>query len=141
MKKTIQYTLIGLVLLSISSCRQEVPASFDEYVFGVQMVDDKTKIEEYMDYHKNVWPEVEAGFKKAGYQKIRLFRFENYLCMIIQVPEGVRLEEMAKTKELHTQKVKEWNTLMNKYQRGLPGTKEGTTWVAMEKIYEFSNKK
>lgn len=129
-----------LGILLINGCQQK-PESFDEYVFCVQLVNDPVKIHEYLNYHKKVWPEVEEGFKKAGYKKIRLYRFKNYVSMIVQVPKGADLEEIGASKALHTAKVNEWNALMTTYQKGLPGVKEGTTWVAMENIYEFRNEK
>ena len=124
------------MLLLFNGCKEKAQ-QFDEYVYATQLVDDTGKIEEYLEYHKEVWPEVEEGFRKAGYHSIKLYRFNNHLMMRIEVPKGSDLEEMGATKELHTDRVKEWNTLMSSYQRGLPGTAEDTTWVPMQQFYEF----
>lgn len=136
------FVLLGL----LNSCKQEnsnavETQKFREYVFGVQLVNDPAKIQEYLNYHKKIWPEVEAGFKKAGYTNIRLYHFGNYISMIINVPESADLDEMGKISEASHPRVKEWNKLMSGYQKGFPGTIEGTTWVPMDKIYEFKNKK
>ncbi len=138
MSKSILLITACLALLMITGCNQQSEPT-DEYVFAVQLVNDSVKMHEYVEYHKKVWPEVEDGFTKAGYKNIRLYRFNNYITMIVEVPEGADLNEIGKTEALHTDRVNEWNTLMTTYQKGLPGVKEGTTWVAMEKIYEFSN--
>ncbi|MCG2462241.1 L-rhamnose mutarotase [Flavobacteriaceae bacterium F89] len=139
MNKIIQLTTICLGLLVLNACKQKEEQP-DEYVFAVQLVNDPIKIQEYLNYHKKVWPEVEAGFKKAGYENIRMYHFKNYVAMIVQVPKGADLSKMGKTKELNTARVKEWNTLMATYQKGLPGTNSETTWVAMDKMYEFQKK-
>lgn len=138
MNTLIRLTLVCLMFPLINGCNTNLE-EHDEYVFAVQLVNDPVKIQEYLEYHKKVWPEVESCFKAAGYKSIRLYRFENYLTMIVEVPKGVSLEEIGKADELQTEKVKEWNALMDSYQKGLPGTNAGATWVAMGKYYEFNN--
>ena len=63
--------LLGLWLsFSILSCQKATDKTKDkELVFVVNLVNDDKKVQEYLDYHKKIWPEVEAGFKKAGYKK------------------------------------------------------------------------
>lgn len=139
MKKVIQLGIIFLAFLISTGCKQQVE-EFDEYVFAVQLKDDSVKIEEYLNYHKEIWPEVELGFRKAGYKSIRMYRFENYITMIIQVPKNSDLDVIGKSEELNTEKIKEWNSLMTTYQKGLPGTTPETTWVPLDKMYEFQNK-
>lgn len=138
MNTLIRLTFFCLMVPIINGCNNNLE-DHDEYVFAVQLVNDPVKIQEYLEYHKKVWPEVEAGFRAAGYKSIRLYRYNNNLMMIVEVPKGVSLEEIGKAYELQTAKVKEWNTLMDSYQKGLPGTVKGTTWVAMNKYYEFNN--
>ncbi|MEN7547999.1 L-rhamnose mutarotase [Rapidithrix thailandica] len=108
-----------------------------EYVFTVNLVDDETKVREYLDYHRQVWPEVEESFRKAGYEQIRIYHFARSLCMIIAVREGVDLAEAGKISAAYHKKVKAWNALMDGYQEGVPGTLAGQTWVEMEEIYVF----
>ena len=111
---------------------------YEEYVFAVQLVEDSAMIREYLEYHQNIWPEVEAGFKKAGYEEIRLYRFENFVTMVLKVPLGSDLNHMGKISNDSHPKAAEWNQLMDGFQQGLPGTKEGQTWALMEKYYEYT---
>lgn len=110
---------------------------FEEHVFAVRLVEDSSMVEKYLDYHKNVWPEVEKGFKIAGYENIRLYRFENYITMIVKVPKGSDLGKMGQISNDTNPRVAEWNKLMDGFQKGLSETVEGQTWVEMEKYYEF----
>lgn len=114
---------------------------FEEHVFAVRLVEDSSMVEKYLNYHKNIWPEVEAGFKKAGYENIRLYHYENYLSMIVKIPKGSDLGKMGQVSNDSHPRVAEWNKLMDSFQRGLPGTLEGQTWVEMEKYYEFKGHK
>lgn len=118
------------------SCQS--PSDHDEYVFAVQLVDDQKKIDEYLKAHEQIWPEVEESFRKAGYERIRLFRFGNYISMIVEVPEGANLDQLGQLSLSYHERVQEWNSLMSGYQQGLPGTKNGQTWAPMELIYEYT---
>ena len=122
-----------------SSCREDDETEFEEHVFGVRLVEDTVIIEKYLNFHQNVWPEVEKGFKKAGYEHIRLFRFGNYVTMVVKVPAGSDLGRMGQISSESHPRVAEWNKLMDSLQKGLPGTVKGQTWVEMEKIYEYEN--
>ena len=136
--------ILSLVLLTgcLLSCStsfksKDTEMKYEEYVFAVQLVEDSAMIKEYLDYHQNIWPEVEAGFKKAGYKEIRLYRFESFVTMILKVPAGSDLDQMGQMSNDSHPKAAQWNKLMDGFQKGLPGTREGQSWVAMEKYYEF----
>lgn len=109
----------------------------EDKVFVVNIVHDSLKLKEYLNYHKQVWPQVEAGFKKAGYKKIVLYRYDYLLVMKITVPVGADLGEMGKLAEASDPRCAEWNKLMNTYQQGVQGTLPGQTWVEATAFYQF----
>lgn len=111
--------------------------SFEEKLFVVNTVDNAEKLKEYLAYHDNIWPEVEAGFKKAGYGEVALYRFNDLLVMRIKFPKGSNLDEMGKLAESYSPKCVEWNELMNTYQQGVNGTAEGQKWVEVVPFYSF----
>ncbi len=144
MKKLQSILLILLVTGVFYSCYNpsnsiSMETDFEEHVFAVRLIEDSSMVEKYLNYHKNVYPEVEAGFQKAGYESIRLYHFENYITMIVRVPKGSDLGEMGQISSDSNPRVAEWNKLMDGFQKGLPGTLEGQTWMEMEKYYEFKN--
>ncbi|OQP63924.1 hypothetical protein A3860_23640 [Niastella vici] len=133
-----------LLSLLFAGCFQTTTSSktgpaLEERVFVVNIADDDIKLKEYLQYHKQVWPEVEAGFKKAGYKKIVLYRYANLLVMTITVPAGADLNSMGKIAEGYDPKCAEWNKLMSNYQVGVKGTKPGETWVEATSFYSFIN--
>lgn len=132
-----------ILLMCFAACMMACGGSkeikTEEKVFVVNIVPDEKKLQEYLHYHQQVWPEVEAGFRKAGYQKIALYRYKYLLVMKIEVPVGADLQQMGKTAEAYSPRCAEWNRLMAAYQVGVPGTGKGETWVEAAPFYEFRN--
>lgn len=142
MKKIMCILLV--VTLVVTSCKQKQEEvqkvqELEDKVFVVNIVQDSLKLKEYLDYHKQVWPQVEAGFKKAGYRKIVLYRYDYLLVMKISVPVGADLGAMGKVAEASDPRCAEWNKLMDTYQQGVPGTLPRQTWVEAVPFYEFNN--
>ena len=127
--------LLILLMVFLGSCNEHI----EEKVFVVNIIDGDKPLQEYLQYHKNVWPEVEAGFKKAGYKKIALYAYDHTIDMSLVVPAGADLAEMGKTAESFSPRCAEWNKLMAGYQKGVQGTKPGQTWVEVQPIYQFKN--
>lgn len=145
MKKIFSFLPAGILLLVmalVTGCSQEKEketSQLEDKVFVVNIVHDSLKLSEYLHYHKQIWPQVEAGFKKAGYRKIVLYRYDYLLVMKITVPVGADLGEMGKLAEAADPRCVEWNKIMNNYQQGVPGTSPGQTWVEAKPFYEFSH--
>ncbi|MFC0772948.1 L-rhamnose mutarotase [Terrimonas alba] len=147
MKKIFSYAIViavlyaNVMLTGCSEKQNETKAQQqpEEKIFVVNLVHDSLKLKEYLDYHKQVWPQVEAGFKKAGYKKIVLYRYDYLIVMKVTVPVGADLAEMGRLAESHDPRCAEWNRLMNAYQRGVEGTLPGQTWVEAMPFYQFSN--
>ncbi|MEX6689524.1 L-rhamnose mutarotase [Danxiaibacter flavus] len=135
-----------VLLITLCSCKHKEKTVINEsvktkeLVFVVNLVEDDKKVQEYLNYHKNIWPEVEAGFRKAGYQQITLYRFNRLLVMRIVVPENADLDSMGRIAEGYDKRCAEWNKLMSGYQQGVLGTAPGQTWVEAKPFYSFSNK-
>jgi L-rhamnose mutarotase len=141
--KRIMFILFAVTLV-VTACTQKQEEvqkvqELEDKVFVVNIVHDSLKLKEYLDYHKQVWPQVEAGFRKAGYKKIVLYRYDYLLVMKITVPVGADLGEMGKLAEASDPRCAEWNKLMNTYQKGVEGTLPEQTWVEAEPFYQFDN--
>jgi len=147
MKRRPTFTCMLCLLLPgfiIQACNQQAPSPKDtrkmtQKVFFVKIRKDGNKLKEYLDYHQHIWPEVEAGFRKAGFNSIHLYRYEYLLTMIVEIPEGADLDAMGKVAEGYDEKCAAWNRLMATYQEGVEGTKPGQTWVEALPIYSFTN--
>ncbi|GGH19592.1 L-rhamnose mutarotase [Sphingobacterium alkalisoli] len=107
-----------------------------KYALGLDLIDDPQLIQEYVDLHKNVWPEIKASISDSGILNMEIYRFENRLFMIMEVNELFSFEKKANM-DASNPKVQEWEKLMWKYQSAIPGAKEGEKWVLMDKIFEL----
>jgi len=82
---------------------------------------------------------VEAGFRKAGYKKIKFYEFNKSLVLICTIPKNADINQMGKIAEDYDKKCREWNQRMVGYQVGVPGTVEGQKWVQAKSFYSFTN--
>ncbi len=132
--------IFGCILLGCGLAGKE--GKTDEYaekVFVVNTVDNQKKLQEYLKYHKNIWPEVEGGFKKAGFKSISLYRFNDLIVMRVTFPKDADLNKMSQLSESFSPRCAEWNKLMNNYQKGVNGTLPGQKWVEVIPFYKFSD--
>ncbi len=132
------FLICMLAALMFSACKRQERLTEKVFVVNIKPGDDTLR--QYLQYHSAVWPEVEAGFRKAGYREIRMFRSHHTLVMMITVPEGADLSEMGKTAESYDPRCAEWNRLMAGYQEGVAGAAAGQTWTEAAPFYTFRNK-
>jgi L-rhamnose mutarotase len=105
------------------------------YCLTLDLKDDPQLIEEYEGYHKSVKAEILQSFTDAGILSMELYRWENRLCMIIEVDQSFSFERKAEL-DANNPVVQEWENLMSTYQQQLPGSSENGKWQLMKKIFE-----
>lgn len=106
---------------------------------ALDLKDDPILIAEYKRYHKDVWPEIEAGIQRSGIDKMEIYCVGNRLFMIIEAKEDFSFEKKLEM-DAKNSKNDEWEELMWNYQQALPFAKPGEKWIMMEKVYEFDSK-
>ncbi len=107
------------------------------YALALDLEEDPELIAEYEQWHRQVWPEIEQSILDAGIQRMEIYRFSNRLFMIMETDDGFTFEQKAAA-DAANPRVQEWEALMGRYQRTIPGTKPGEKWVVMDKIFELS---
>jgi L-rhamnose mutarotase len=93
--------------------------------------------QEYLNYHATQfekWPEVSKGFCNANFQQLLIYRNGRQLVLVISIPKGESLEKLNPKTTENNPRVDEWNRIMQKYQQGIAGTKEGETWVFLKPL-------
>lgn len=108
----------------------------DRFCLTLDLKDDPALIAEYETWHKNVWPEIIESIRTSGIENMQIYRFSNRLFMIMEVNETFSFDQKGAA-DAGNEKVQEWETLMWKYQQGVPGAKPGEKWVLMDKIFEL----
>lgn len=108
-----------------------------DIILTANLVADTNLQKEYMEYHRTQfekWPDVAKGFCNAGFQKLLVLKNGRQLMLIISIPENKTLDELNPKTTENNPKMVEWNSLMKKYQEGIPGTKPGEVWVFLKPI-------
>ncbi len=104
------------------------------YALALDLVDDPQLIREYEEYHKEVWPQIHESITSAGVLNLEIYRVFNRLFMIMEVDDSFSFENKAAS-DAENPKVQEWEELMWKYQKTIPGTPDGEKWQLMDKIF------
>lgn len=108
-----------------------------KYCLALDLKDDVDKINEYKDYHQDIWPEISKSLKDSGVLNAEIYNTGNRLFMIIEVDKTFSFEKKLKM-DLENPKVQEWEELMWNYQQALPQSEKGSKWVLMDKIFDLN---
>lgn len=107
-----------------------------KFCLALDLKNDPDLIAEYIEFHKNVWPEIEMSILDSGIINLEIYNVADRLFMMIEANSDFSFEQKAK-KDADNPKVQEWEALMWKFQKALPGSKPGEKWVLMDKIFEL----
>ncbi len=108
------------------------------FCYALDLNDDPALIAEYERHHRaeNAWPEITESLTAAGIVGLEIHRTGDRLFMIMDVDD--RFDPQAKAlADAADPKVQEWETLMWRFQKPLPGAEPGEKWRAMDLIYDL----
>lgn len=106
------------------------------YCLALDLVDDPVLISEYEQHHKIERKEITASIRDAGIVNMEIYRTGNHLFMIMETEDSFSFERKAEM-DASNPKVQEWEELMWKYQKALPGARPGEKWLLMDRIYKL----
>lgn len=104
------------------------------YCLAIDLKDDPELISQYLEHHRNVWPENIQGIKNSGITVMDIYRTGNRMFMIMETTDDFSFEDKA-ANDASNAKVQEWEALMNNFQQPLPWAKPGEKWTIMEQIF------
>lgn len=107
------------------------------FCLALDLHDNPALIEEYKWYHRqeNFWPEVLGNILDQGILSEEIYVTGTRMVMILRTTDEFSFESKAATDRANL-KMQEWEALMWKYQKPVPGARAGEKWVLMEKIFE-----
>ncbi len=108
------------------------------YCLTLDLKNDAELIEEYEQFHTDIWPEIKESILASGIRSMEIYRFSNRLCMIMDADDTFTFERKSDA-DASNSKVQEWEALMWKFQQPVPGSKPGEKWILMDKIFELSS--
>jgi L-rhamnose mutarotase len=104
------------------------------YCLTLDLKDDPKLIAEYKRYHEKIWPEITRSINDAGILDLEIYLRGTRMFMILEVNDSFSFEKKANA-DRKNQKVQEWEDLMWKFQKALPGAQPGEKWLPMERIF------
>ena len=110
--------------------------------FALDLKDDPELIALYEHHHRaeNAWPQITASLVAAGIEALEIYRTDDRLFMIMEVGEDFDPAAKARA-DAADPKVQEWEALMWRFQKALPGAAPGEKWRAMARIYDLDSAK
>lgn len=102
--------------------------------FALDLKDDPQLIAEYEARHApgNVWPEVLAFLKAQGFRDMQIWRTGDRLVMVADIAADFPRPLPQPPA------VERWEAEMSRFQRPLPHAADGTKWVPMDCIFDWS---
>ena len=88
------------------------------FCLTLDLKDDPKLIEEYKQYHNQIWPEIVESIRCSGIQDMEIYLLGTRMCMIIEADERFSFEAKGEADRLNP-KVQEWEKLMWRFQQPL----------------------
>jgi L-rhamnose mutarotase len=104
------------------------------YCQTLELVDDERLIEQYLEAHRHVWPEVIEGQRQVGILSMEIYRHGRKLFMICDTVDTFDWDrDMARLATLPRQA--EWEAYVSQFQGCDPNASSSEKWQMMERIF------
>lgn len=110
------------------------------YCFTLDLKNNPKLIQEYIDHHKSVWPEILQSISGTGIIDMEIYHVANRLFMIIETEDDFDPDAKAEADQ-NNSKVRQWEALMDTYQKRLPFANDGQKWVPMDQIFSLKKQR
>ena len=108
------------------------------YCQTLTLVDDEALIEQYIEVHAHVWPEVIQGQREVGIVQMQIYRHDRQLFMIIDTVDDFDFErDMKRLAGLPRQA--EWEAYVSQFQGCTAGASSAEKWRLMDRIFDSAD--
>lgn len=104
----------------------------------LELKDDPELIAEYVQYHRQVWPEVLEALRAMGIERMRIYLHGNRLFMYAEAGAGFDAGRDYQRYTSHP-RAREWDDLMRTYQQRVPAASPGEWWSPMELVFDLES--
>ena len=108
------------------------------HVLAVDLRDDATAIETYLDHHRTVWPEVLRSLRAVGLRGMDIFLLGRRLVMIVETDGSGDYRTLFARHATSDPRVAQWEALMQSLQMPVPGAAPGEWWAEMRPIFTLT---
>lgn len=107
-----------------------------QYALALDLNEDPALIEEYEQIHTSIWPEIRASIVESGIVGMEIFRTGNRLFMLMTTLDDFSFENKS-AMDISNSKVQEWEQMLWKFQKPIPGATPGEKWILMNRIFQL----
>lgn len=107
------------------------------FCLTLQMYPDPALIAEYIERHRQVWPEVLASLREAGVLDMHIYQLGDRLFMILETDDAFTFERKAALDRANPH-VMEWERQMARYQIADPSTDASARWQQVEPVFHLA---
>lgn len=111
-----------------------------EIAFALDLRDDPEIIEEYVNWHRKVWPEITRGMAAYKVLSQNIYLIGNRLFMVLNVEDDFDYRVDFKHYLEETPRAKDWDKIMRGYQQPVPWAQDGDWWASMERVYDLNQR-
>jgi len=108
------------------------------HVLAVDLKDDPSVIETYLDHHRRVWPEVLRSLRAAGLRGMDIFLLGRRLVMIVETDGSGDYRSLLARHATSDPRVAQWEALMQSLQQPVPGAAPEEWWAEMQPIFRLT---
>ncbi|VWC41580.1 L-fucose mutarotase [Burkholderia lata] len=108
---------------------------------ALDLKDDHELIARYEAHHRLIWPEVAAHLREHGVLAMKIYRLGTRLAMWMETDDTLFDAERFAAATHETQKVREWEALMDTFQAPTPWTLPGEKWMPMHLIFDLAQQR
>lgn len=108
------------------------------YCQTLTLVNDEALIEQYIEVHAHVWPEVIQGQREVGIVQMQIYRHDRQLFMIMDTVDDFDFErDMKRLAGLPRQA--EWEAYVSQFQGCTAGASSAEKWRLMDRIFDSAD--
>jgi L-rhamnose mutarotase len=107
------------------------------FVYTLNLKDDPEVILTYKEYHKAVWPEVQASLLGVGIIQMRIYLLGRRLVNIMDTNDEFEPDRDFARYTAGNSTVQKWDAMMAQFQEKVPEAREGEWWALMEQVFEL----
>ena len=108
-----------------------------EFALTINLKDDPQLIEEYKEYHRDVWPEVLRYIKSIGISKMNIYLLGRRMFMVMEAPDDFDPATGFAQLDGMSPRYEEWQRLMDGYQERVSEALDHEHWALMEQVFEL----
>jgi L-rhamnose mutarotase len=106
------------------------------YCQTLELRDDRELIEQYVEAHAHVWPEIQEGIRSVGILDMQIYIHGNRLFMICDTTDEFDWEkDNARLATLPRQA--EWEAFVSRLQGCSPDARSDEKWQMMERMFRL----